>query len=291
MAFVGSLFSKKNGAGFQAQGTPLLNTASEQQANELYNQGQKGIEFQRNFMGALQQQANGGGPNPALAQLAQSTGNNIAGTAALMAGQRGASANPGLLARQIGMQGGNLQQQAAGQAATLQAQQQLAAQNALGSAIGGYNQTVQGMQGNVLGAAGNLNSARVGMQSNINNANAGIAGENAKTQGGMLNGLGGLGAAMLLNQGGAVPDPYNCGGMVAKGSGPKSHITAHMMKSGGQVPGRAQVAGNSVKNDTVPAVLSPGEVVIPRSVMSAKDPPKAAAEFVRQVMSQKRKKK
>ncbi len=39
------------------------------------------------------------------------------------------------------------------------------------------------------------------------------------------------------------------------------------MKSGGPVPGHAQVPGDSTMNDTVHARLSPGEVVIPRSVV------------------------
>lgn len=37
---------------------------------------------------------------------------------------------------------------------------------------------------------------------------------------------------------------------------------------GGQVPGKAPVSGNSPVNDTVPAQLSPGEVVVPRTAMS-----------------------
>lgn len=50
------------------------------------------------------------------------------------------------------------------------------------------------------------------------------------------------------------------------------------MSDGGEVPGKPQVFGDDEKNDTVPAWLSPGEVVLPRSV--ANDP-QAAAEFVR----------
>lgn len=38
------------------------------------------------------------------------------------------------------------------------------------------------------------------------------------------------------------------------------------MKSGGQVPGHANVPGDSPQNDTVHAKLSPGEVVLPRSM-------------------------
>lgn len=51
--------------------------------------------------------------------------------------------------------------------------------------------------------------------------------------------------------------------------------------SGGRVPGTPQVKGNSIKNDKVPALLSPGEVVVPRT--SASDPEKAK-EFIDHIM-------
>lgn len=44
---------------------------------------------------------------------------------------------------------------------------------------------------------------------------------------------------------------------------------------GGKIPGRAKHKGDDPRNDTIPADLSPGEVVIPRS--AANDPEKAAA--------------
>ena len=43
---------------------------------------------------------------------------------------------------------------------------------------------------------------------------------------------------------------------------------------GGMVPGRAPIPGDSAQNDTVPAALSPGEMVMPRSV--TQDPNKQA---------------
>lgn len=49
------------------------------------------------------------------------------------------------------------------------------------------------------------------------------------------------------------------------------------MEEGGVVPGKAKVKGDSIKNDTVPAMLSPGEVVVPRT--AAQDPEKLK-EFV-----------
>lgn len=49
---------------------------------------------------------------------------------------------------------------------------------------------------------------------------------------------------------------------------------------GGHVPGRARVFGDDERNDTVPAMLSPGEIVVPRTKASN---PKAAAAFARAV--------
>lgn len=43
-------------------------------------------------------------------------------------------------------------------------------------------------------------------------------------------------------------------------------------RDGGQVPGHAMRPGDSPSNDTVPAVLSPGEVVLPRSVAQNPQP-------------------
>ena len=59
------------------------------------------------------------------------------------------------------------------------------------------------------------------------------------------------------------------------------------LKQGGGVPGKAAVKGNSYKNDTVKALLSPGEVVIPKSVMEGQDPVRGAAQFVQAVMRKK----
>jgi hypothetical protein len=54
------------------------------------------------------------------------------------------------------------------------------------------------------------------------------------------------------------------------------------LAEGGVVPGKAEVEGDSYANDKVPAMLSPGEVVIPRS--KAEDPDKAK-EFIDKIMT------
>lgn len=40
-----------------------------------------------------------------------------------------------------------------------------------------------------------------------------------------------------------------------------------LFNEGGKIPGKAKVKGDDIKNDTVPALLSPGEIVIPRTVV------------------------
>lgn len=226
MSFIGSLFDPSKGAGYQAQGTNIQQPSTTAQANTAYNQTQQGLSNQQNFVNALQAQngvgnqnaayaqmqgvANGTGPNPAMNQLNQTTGQNTANTTAALASQRGSSANPAALARTAGLAGANNQQQAAGQAATMQAQQQLgaigqlqgAAQNEVGNLAGAnnsYNQAAQGQQSNILSGIAAQNNANVGMQNNINSSNAGVAGVNAQNQADMLGGLlGGAGVATGL---------------------------------------------------------------------------------------------
>lgn len=215
------------GTGFVGpQSAPLLQPTTVDQATTAYNQSQAAIQQQQNFTNALVGQngiqnqnqvygqlqgiANGTGPNPAQAMLAQSTAANTSNQAALMAGNRGSNANAGLIARQAAQQGAQNQQAAAGQAATMQANQSLGAIGQMsgvagsqianaGSAIGATNQVNQGEQGQLLGSISNYNNAQAGMQANINNANAGLA------QSTMKQGLPVVGAVLnALAEGGEV---------------------------------------------------------------------------------------
>lgn len=62
------------------------------------------------------------------------------------------------------------------------------------------------------------------------------------------------------------PLGYSKGGYTCYADGGVAHDHAICMKLGGHVAGEAEVPGDSEQNDTVPAMLSPGELVIPRSV-------------------------
>jgi hypothetical protein len=68
---------------------------------------------------------------------------------------------------------------------------------------------------------------------------------------------------------------------IAGGTG--QALVGAAMSDGGAVPGKPKVFGDDEANDTVPAMLSPGEIVIPRSIATAPDADRKAADFVAHV--------
>ncbi len=190
-------------------------------------QGQNGLGNQSQVYNQLQQVAAGQGPNPATALLNNATGQNVQQQAALMAGQRGSSANAGLLARQAGQLGAATQQGAVGQAAALQAQQSLGALGQAGqlattqagqqiAAQGANTQAQQAEQANLLNSLAQQNQANVSSQNSVNAANAGLASTQMQGQKGLIGGvLGGVGSALGLAEGGSVPRRMAVGGVTA----------------------------------------------------------------------------
>lgn len=133
----------------------LGRTSSVYNQNKALNNQNALAGQQQGLANQYQAVANGQGPNPAQNMLNQATGQNVANQAALMAGQRGAGANVGLMARQAGQAGAGIQQNAVGQAATMQSQQQLNALAGLGAqqqAIGNTYNNVAGIAGQQIGA-------------------------------------------------------------------------------------------------------------------------------------------
>src|ERR1700755_557069 len=144
-------------------------------------------------------------------------------------------------------------QRAIGQANTLRAQAQLGAADTMGSALG--------QQADV-DAAGSVaqGAARQAKQQADNQIFQQIATDNRNLLSGAAQG-----AVGLTNM---------VGGMA-------------LASDGGAVPGKAQVFGDDEANDTVPAWLSPGEIVIPRSVALAPNAAREAAHFVAAVKKSK----
>lgn len=98
--------------------------------------------------------------------------------------------------------------------------------------------------------------------------------------------LAGMGGTMMAANGGKVPAMVSPGEVyippsqmreVAKGKDP--------IKAGERIPGKAKVKGDSLKNDTVPATLEEGGVVLPKSIMESKNPHWAAHKFVSDIMA------
>lgn len=417
MGFIGSLFSGSKGAGFQGE-----RAASTEQANELYLRQWENLNQQKSFMDALYRQSPqaiadmetaakslraavaGRGDSVAQRQLAESTGEGVAAQQALMAGQRGGSANVGLMAREAALAGGRLRQQAAGQAATLRAQEQAQAQAALanlGTARIGQAQTAQGQgmeavsreRANVLQSIANLNQTQAGIAAGNQAFQSGLVGgvlgtvsgalkggaAGGMAAGGMVDdededsfsksfaqgmqsasspmssqlnpyyeqirrsgmsaGLGMKGAAKSLlskapmvsgapgggyagaNLGldtsmptminpmatsgaiGSMPLPLNKGGkvdaMVSPGEKYLSPKQVEQVKRGQKeplnagktIPGKAKVKGDSYANDTVPAKLEEGGIVIPRSVVQSKNPEEQARKFVAAVLAKQKQKR
>lgn len=267
-------------AALQAQGGIGNQASVFNQQQGLLGQQQGTIGQQQGLLGQQQglanqlgMQARGYGPNPALAQLAQTTGQNMQQQAALMASQRGGGTNPALLSRMAAQQGGALQQQAGGQAAVMRAQQQLAAQQALGQQQQAMGQTlgqVGGQQmnmgqiganmGNIaaqqvgqqqnalseagqmaqnnynmqLGARGQYGAQLTAMESNMNNANSGMAQSNAGFQQKLTGGL--------INKIPLIGGAFSQGGVVG---GPKSLMGRYA--SGGMIQPAAN-PGNALMN-------------------------------------------
>lgn len=290
-------------------------------------QGQNGLNNQSQVYGQEQGIVNGTGPNPAQAMLNQQTGQNVANQAALMAGQRGAGANVGLIARQAAMQGANTQQQAVGQGATMQANQSLNALSNAGTiagnqvsnqigATGTNTQAQQNEQGQLLGALAGYNSTNAGLQANINSANASLANTSMQGQQALVGGgLNAAGAAMGFAKGGEISStpgarssfgqflsaqPMAEGGevpaMVSPGERflPPKEAKAvaegkkNPLQAGEKIPGTPKYPGNDYRNDVVPKTLEAGGVVIPNKILQSKNPGHEAKKFVDAVMAKKK---
>lgn len=300
MGAIGGLFGASGGANGTGYGAPAAADLqrSTGQTEQSYTQNQDALAQQQRLLNAIQAQgglqnqsnvygrmgalgatndalygqlqgiAAGQGPNPAQAMLNQKTGENVANQAALMAGQRGAGANVGLMARQAAQQGAGLQQQAVGQGATMQANQSL---NALGQSAGVLGQGAniagqqaglantmaanqigatgavtsanQAEQGNLLNQMGAYNSAQVGSQGSLNSGNAALANTTMQGQQGMIGGL------MNVIGGGGVGGGKANGGMI------RSYDTGGEIEGFDAPPATAQGLG---VNTTMPQMAPVG---------------------------------
>jgi hypothetical protein len=155
---------------------------------------------------------------------------------------------------------------AAGQSAMMRLQEQQAAQAALGNLLG------QQRQQELLG--GQLAAGMYG-------TSGGLGSEGSRMR---------LGAAQASMGQGTQETQMNrdFGKMVADTAGKVAEAGVGFLAHGAEVRGRAKFLGDTRANDTVPAMLSPGEIVLPRTVAQDKDAPEKAKKFVEAIKKQKR---
>lgn len=270
--------------------------AGQENAINGYNQFNQNLATEQALNAQLGNIAAGQGPNPAQAMLNTATGQNVNNQAALMAGQRGAGANVGLIARQNALQGAGVQQTSAGQGAQLQAQQSL---GALGQQAG-----LQGAMGNQITAQQNANTGLLGTGASANNAqnntnvsnygmaqaiNSQVAQNNANAVNATESGLlGGAASVLGFDEGGEVKQSGNGGGInISEPEAPPVNVSNFSSKpeapekkssglgsmmsflsKGGNIcngPHRSHVANFLAmggKSHHVPAMVSAGEVYL-----------------------------
>lgn len=288
------------GNDFKAQQANLSNTDYASQLQKLLNSGALNqVNFdqsnttannQNALAHALMAQANGQAPSVAQNQLNNTTNQNIAQGASAIASQKGL--NPAVAARLILQQQAAANQNAAGQGALLRAQEIQNAQGTLGNVLGtqrgqDISQSLGTVQSGVnqaqtLGGLQNVqNTNLVANQRGTDEINAKVSTENANRKqsglGGLVNAAGGLLGNAILPGASALVG----GGKGPKGSNVEDYTS---LSNGGVVPGNAEAPGDSPSNDKVPAMLSPDEIVVPRT--AAKDPEKAKA-FIDALMKDK----
>lgn len=254
----------------------------------------------------LQAMAAGNGPSLAQGQLQQATDQNISQAMALGAAQQGQGLGYSSALRGIADQSAQARQQAAAQSAMIRNAEQMQGMQGMG-ALGGQ------MFGQDLARQGL--GAQTAYGYDAMNVNAG------KRSGGILPGLLQAGGAVL---GGFLGGPKGAaaggaaggalgGGLTGGGAGTTiqngsavggggfrgpglndpaggdwtSGNVAHA-SSGGRVPGYAS-GGDSSRNDTVKAMLSPGEIVIPRSITMAPNAGELSRMFVEEVQRRRQK--
>lgn len=221
-------------------------------------------EEQRRLAEALRAQAEGRAPSLAAMQYAGALEASQAAAASQLASARGLS--PAAAQRLLMTQQAAARQGAAGKSAELRLQEQQMAQGNLAAVLAQQRQQalLTGQTAGGLGAqAGQLGLAqqqleqqRLAREQELKREEeaaleSGIAGV---VQGGLTGGL----------------------GLLKKNS------------KGGEIKGRAKFNGDTRTNDTVPALLSPGEIVLPRSVAQAEQAPDKAKKFVEAIKSRKK---
>jgi len=243
---------------------------------------------------ALRAQAEGRGLSLAQLQYRQALEGAQAAAASQLASARGLS--PAQAQRLMLQQQAGMRAQAAGQSAQLRLQEQQAAQAALGNLLTQRRQQeLLGGQlaANLYGTAGDIGTRQAIAQAELSQRAAGMAmglgQQQQELAGRQAASAAGAGAAFgqTMMQAGKRQDR---GGLDIPllGEGENAPVRARGGAAPREIPGKAKYKGDTRSNDTVPALLSPGEIVLPRTVAQSEDAPDKAKKFVQAIKKQKR---
>lgn len=266
---------------------PEFDTAlrtAKQQVEKSFQESAAVSAEQSDLARALKAQAEGKGPSLAQMQYAKALEASQAAAASQLASARGLS--PAMAQQLLMTQQAGARQAAAGQSAQLRLQEQAQAQGMLGNLLGQQRQ--QGLLGGQLAAGLYGTAAQQGMeQARLDQAARMGALGMEQQQRQQQQQMGGT----FLQAGIAGTSPFLS--EMAKPSQPAQPTTqpaqpAIKSSKGGEIKGRSRFGGDTRSNDTVPALLSPGEIVLPRSVAQSEDAPEKSKKFVEAIKSKKK---
>lgn len=264
---------------------PEFDTAlrmAKQQVEKSFQESSAVSAEQSSLAKALKAQAEGKGPSLAQMQYTKALEQSQAAAASQLASARGlspAQAQQLLMTQQAAARAG-----AAGQSAMMRLQEQQAAQAALAGVLAQQRQ--QGLLGGQLAAGLYGTAAQQGMdQARLDQAaRMGALGMEQQQQEQQQR-FGGT----VLQAGIAGTSPFFS--EMAKPSQPAQTTQpaqAAVKSKGGEIKGRSKFKGDTRSNDIVPALLSPGEIVLPRSVAQSEDAPERSKKFVEAIRAKKK---
>lgn len=210
-------------SGFKAAGAALTPNQNYTGAiNDTLGNAQKNYDAQTANIGDLRAMASGQGPSVAQGMLHQATNENIKGVASAVGSNR--SLSPAQAAR-IAIEGGaTANNNAAGQAATMRAQEMLGAKSLLSSALSSQGGQNLGVLGQVAGAQQGQQSLALQNALGTQQINAGTAASNAGLQLGQQQLAAGVGAGNAANNAGMVGGLLNGAGAAVSDERAKTDI-------------------------------------------------------------------
>lgn len=266
---MGSVFKKKS--------APRLDMSKMDYRQAVEDRVKPARDAQLALLQQLEKQTGGQGPSLADAEMRAATNRNLSQLLAATAASRGVPAQSALMSASGAAGRGLAEATGKARAQEIANLQALRGNTALSQQGQDLAQVMQ--PGQVL-AGGELKRFAADVQRVNTNTDA-----QRRLLGTMI-GMGGQALGSMSSPGGGnkvVSSTDASAPGLSYGAGDSNLMFA---ACGGEVPGYAE-GGDNPGNDVVPAMLSPGEIVLPRSVTKAENAPAKAKTFVEALMKEK----